>query len=29
MQIFDAIKADVQAFADPVDDISVVVIKRT
>jgi serine phosphatase RsbU (regulator of sigma subunit) len=28
-EIFDAVKEDLQAFADPSDDISIVVIKRT
>ena len=28
-QIFDAVIADLQAFSDPSDDVSLVVIKRT
>ena len=28
-EIFDAVRADLQTFADPCDDISIVVIKRT
>ena len=28
-EIYDAIKADIYRFADPCDDISIVVIKRT